>query len=105
MTIAVAPPIARPRIRVSVRARPAAVVPASLVDSAVLFGLAALALSLRLPNHQLIPAFTDEIDDISRGLRAARGQFFPLTDTSTYIGSLWDWLMAAAFKLSGFNPY
>src|SRR5205823_6013302 len=49
------------------------------------------------------PIFTDEVDDIYRGLQTARGQLIPLTDTSTYIGSLWNWLMAAAFQLSGLN--
>src|SRR5215213_6712819 len=65
-------------------------------------GLAALL--LRWPNHQLMPAFTDETVDVYRGLLAARGQLFPLTDTSSYIGSLWDWLVAAAFLATGFSP-
>src|SRR5438067_3164522 len=105
VTVATAPPVPRPRTGSASRARFRPAAPPWLVDGGLLLGLVLLALALRLPNHQLIPAFTDEIDDISRGLRAARGEFFPLTDSSTYIGSLWDWLMAAAFRLSDFSLY
>src|SRR5919202_1270590 len=64
-----------------------------------------LSLALRLPNYQLIPVFTDETEDLRRALLTARGQLFPLTDTSTYIGSLWDWLVALGFRLSRFSVY
>src|SRR5436305_2691902 len=73
------------------------------IDAVLVVGLAALALALRLPNHQLIPVFTDEVRDAYRAFLAARGQLQPLTDTSPYIGSLWEWLMAATFLLSGFS--
>ena len=59
----------------------------------------------RLPNLQLIPPFTDETDDIYRALLTARGQLLPLTDTSNYIGALWDWSMAAALRVSHFSLY
>src|SRR5947207_2172605 len=76
-----------------------------VLDGALLGVMGALALALRLPYHQLIPVFTDEVKDAYRALLAARGQLLPLTDSSSYIGSLWEWLMAAAFLVSGFNLY
>ena len=74
-------------------------------EAELLVGLGLMALALRFPHHQTIPGFSDETEDIYRAALTARGQLFPLTDTSTYIGSLWDWLMAAAFRLRDFSLY
>src|SRR5438094_660335 len=63
-----------------------------LIELTQVLLVGALAVVLRVPNLQLLPIFTDEVDDIYRGLQTARGQLIPLTDTSTYIGSLWNWL-------------
>src|SRR5262245_55768924 len=61
-----------------------------------LLGLGALAFALRFPNYQLIPAFTDEVDEIYRAVLTARGELLPLTNVDAYIGSLWNYLLAAA---------
>lgn len=76
---------------------------AAVLEGALLLGLGSLALLLRLWNYLLVPAFSDEVQDLNRAFQTARGELFPLTDTSTYIGSLWDWMMAAALRLSGFD--
>jgi hypothetical protein len=99
-----------------------------VTDAGLLLVLGVLALAARLPNLQAIPTFTDELKDIYRGLLITRqepvpiahvgelrdvhrGVLFtgelvlPLTGTSTYFGSLWDWLMAAALWVSGFSHY
>ena len=73
------------------------------VEAALLVGLGVLALVVRLPNFMLIPAFSDEVEDVYRGYLITQGKLLPLTDTSTYIGSLWDWMVAGAFWVSGFN--
>jgi 4-amino-4-deoxy-L-arabinose transferase-like glycosyltransferase len=73
------------------------------VEAALLVGLGVLALVVRLPNLMQIPGFSDEVEDLYRGYLATQGQLLPLTDTSTYIGSLWDWMVAGAFWMSGFN--
>ena len=73
------------------------------VNAGLLLALGVVALAVRLPYVQLIPAYTDEVEDIYRGLLTARGQLVPLTDTSTYIGSLGNWVVAGAFLLSGFD--
>src|SRR5438874_5362894 len=75
------------------------------LDGGLLAALGLAALLVRLPNLQLIPAFTDETDDVYRAFLAARGQLLPLTDTSYYIGSLWDWSMAAALRLSSYSLF
>ena len=71
------------------------------LDSVLLLGLGLLALALRLPEYQHIPAFTDERNDIMVALRIARGEGLPLTNDPAYIGSLWNYVLAAAFWIVG----
>ncbi len=70
---------------------------------AILLALVLLALAVRLPNHQLIPAFTDELVDVHRGLQIARGENVPLTAGASYLGSLWNWLLATTLWASGYS--
>jgi 4-amino-4-deoxy-L-arabinose transferase-like glycosyltransferase len=76
-----------------------------LDEASLIIVLGAAALALRLPYVDLVPAFTDEVNDNYRSFLASQGQLFPLTDTSTYIGSLWSWLAAASYLVSGNHPF
>jgi 4-amino-4-deoxy-L-arabinose transferase-like glycosyltransferase len=75
------------------------------LEAGLLVALGIVALALRLPHYQTIPAFTDETDEIHQALLVARGQLLPLTNATPIIGSLWNYVLAAAFWLSGFNLY
>src|SRR5918912_1012336 len=94
-TLEASPSVRSPEIR-SAR-------PGWRADLAIATPLFLIALAIRLPNYQLIPVFTDETEEIYRALLAARGQLVPLTNVDAYIGSLWNWMLAAAFWASGFN--
>jgi hypothetical protein len=83
----------------------AAVSRARVLEIALIVALGALAVALRVPNYQVIPAFTDETEDIYRAFLAAQGKLLPLTDTMLYIGSLWSWLMALAMRASDFSLF
>lgn len=67
---------------------------------AVAFVLLA-ALGLRLPHLLTIPAFSDEIDEVMRGLGILHGDPLPLTNVTTYIGALFNYLVALTFALVG----
>ena len=67
----------------------------------LLFALGLLALALRIPNYQIVPAFTDERNDIAQALLILRGQGLPLTNDPSYIGAFWNYLLAAAFWVGG----
>lgn len=75
------------------------------LDTGLLLGVAVLALALRLPNYQTIPAMTDETAEIYRGWLITRGEQAPLTAGTTYKGSLWTWLVAAALWATGSSLY
>jgi 4-amino-4-deoxy-L-arabinose transferase-like glycosyltransferase len=64
-------------------------------------GLMLVALLIRLPYLLTIPAFSDELDEVQRGLAILRAEEFPLTNHTTYIGALFNYLVAAAFLLFG----
>lgn len=64
-------------------------------------GVLLAALALRLPHLLTIPAFSDEIDEVMRGLGILRGEPFPLTNVTTYIGALFNYLVALTFALAG----
>ena len=96
--ILVSPPVAVKRGAAVASARRARALEIGLV-----LGVGVLALLVRFPNHQLIPAFTDETGEIYHGLLIARGEHWPLTNVDPYIGSLWNYLLAMAFWASGFS--
>jgi hypothetical protein len=66
-----------------------------------LIALGVLALALRIPNYQFVPAFTDERNDILQVLRIVRGQDLPLISDPSSIGAFWSYLLAAAFWVGG----
>src|SRR5919201_6011921 len=66
-----------------------------------LLGLTLLALAIRWPNLQMIPAFSDEVDEIYRSLLVAQGKLVALTNVDGYNGSLWNYLVAGALFATG----
>jgi hypothetical protein len=56
---------------------------------------------VRLPRAQLVPPFTDETEEVLRALAIARGESLPLTNVDAYIGAMWSYVLAAAFRLFG----
>jgi hypothetical protein len=71
------------------------------LDGLLLIGLGMVALALRLPELQYIPAFTDERNDIFLALRIVRGEALPLTNDPSYVGAFWNYVLATAFWLWG----
>src|SRR5262249_6840017 len=69
---------------------------------ALLVGLAGL---VRWPDYLTLPAFTDETLDALRSLAIADGRLQTLVDSSSYNGSLHNYLTAALFRLLGPQIY
>jgi hypothetical protein len=67
----------------------------------VMLGVAVL---LRLPNLMVVPRLTDETDEVILGLRIARGEALPLVGVNTYIGALFNYLVAGGFLILGPRP-
>jgi 4-amino-4-deoxy-L-arabinose transferase-like glycosyltransferase len=85
------------------RAEPAA--PRSRLNG-WLVGLALVAIMLgaavvRLRHLMSVPSFTDETDEVLRGLAIARGQLLPLVNDDAYIGAMFNYLVAGAFLVNG----
>jgi 4-amino-4-deoxy-L-arabinose transferase-like glycosyltransferase len=72
-----------------------------LLHGVLLLSLGLLALALRIPRYQTVPAFADERNDIAQALQIVRGQSLPLTSDPSYIGAFWNYLLAAAFWVAG----
>lgn len=64
-----------------------------------------VALAIRLPHLWTIPSLTDEGDEVLLGLAIAKGRLLPLTNVSTYLGSLYNYLLAAVFVVFGPSPF
>ena len=85
----------------SVNIKPSAVSLAWPQALALSLGLFLLALAVRLPYLQLVPAFVDEGTEVLWGLDIALGRHLPLTSFSVYIGPVSAYLLAALFRLFG----
>jgi 4-amino-4-deoxy-L-arabinose transferase-like glycosyltransferase len=59
---------------------------------------------LRLREIATVPTWTDEVRESLIALDIATGRAFPLVNVHAYIGALWNYLVAAAFWLFGFDP-
>ena len=68
---------------------------------AIPFTLFGLGLALRLPHLWTIPTLTDEVNEVLRGLAVAEGRLLPLTNVNTYLGSFYNYLLAAVFLVIG----
>ena len=72
-----------------------------LLELVLVSGLVLVAALARLPYLLTIPAFSDELDEVQRGLAILEGQELPLTNHTTFIGALFNYLVAGAFALLG----
>ena len=81
------------------RARPHAWLPRLLLAALLL-----LAAAVRLRMLMAVPSFTDETDEVLRGLAIARGHLLPLVNDDAYIGALFNYLIAALFLVTGPSP-
>lgn len=72
-----------------------------LQTAAVSLGLLVLALAVRLPYLQLVPAIVDEGTEVLWGLDIALGRHWPLTSFSVYIGPVSAYLLAGLFRVFG----
>ncbi len=71
---------------------------------ALLLGLFAIALVVRLPNLMLVPKFNDEGQEILWGLDIALGRHLPLgAGINSYYGPLYSYLIAALFRIFGIS--
>jgi dolichyl-phosphate-mannose-protein mannosyltransferase len=79
--------------------------PGWLADPLLLLVLGGVAALVRWPEHALLPPFSDEVYDVQVGYLIGQGRLQPLVDPiSRYNGSLWDWLLAGALRLSQNDP-
>ena len=51
------------------------------------------------------PRFTDEIQEVLRGLLISQGRLFPLTSVDSYIGAIQNYAVALVFLVSGQKPW
>lgn len=72
---------------------------------AIPFALFGFGLALRLPHLWTIPTLTDEANEVLRGLAVAEGRLLPLTNVNTYLGSFYNYLLAAVFLVIGPSVY
>jgi len=69
-----------------------------LLDAAIIVSLFLLALALRLPYLHDVPRYPwDELRESGVALSLARGEAFPLTNFDSYIGALYNYILAGAF--------
>jgi hypothetical protein len=73
-------------------------------EAAAVCGIVGLAVLLRLPTLMVVPRLTDETFEVLLGLRIARGEALALVGVNTYIGALFNYLVAGAFQLLGPRP-
>src|SRR2546425_5721282 len=76
-----------------------------LMDATIIGFLFLLALILRLPYLHDVPRYPwDELRESGVALSIARGEAFPLTNFDSYIGALYNYLLAGAFFVFGEHP-
>ena len=78
------------------------------LDLALVLGLVAAGLALRLPYLWTVPRFTDETREVLRAVQLMRGEvrgLEVLVNLDAYIGGLYNWLLAGLFWLTGPSPY
>ena len=63
-----------------------------------------LALAVRLPNWQTIPAASDEVAQATYALQIARGERLPLVANDQYDGPIFVYFMAVLFRLGVADP-
>jgi len=74
-------------------------------EAAPVAGLVLVAAVIRIVDLWAIPIFTDEGDEIGLALRILRDGARPLTNDDPYLGPLYNYLLAAVFRLFGTSPW
>lgn len=74
-------------------------------DWSLCFFLFLLALLIRIPYLYDVPRFIDEWREIGLSAQIARGEIWPLHNTSHDIGAFHNYVLAGLFTLLGFNEY
>ncbi len=74
-------------------------------DGCLLLLVTLLALVIRLPYWQTIPAVGDEVIHAIHALPIARGQSFPLVGCDAYAGPFFAYLLALLFRLGVADPF
>lgn len=74
-------------------------------DWAISFFLFLFAFLIRIPYLYDVPRFIDEWREIGLSAQIARGEAWPLHNTSHDIGPFHNYVLAGLFKLFGFNVY
>ncbi|WP_227936386.1 ArnT family glycosyltransferase [Alkalihalobacillus deserti] len=69
------------------------------------FILFLLALLVRIPYMYDVPRFIDEWREVELSARIARGEIWPLHNTSHDIGAFHNYVLAGLFKLFGYSVY
>ncbi len=70
-------------------------------EALLVAALFVLALAARWPYLQLLPHFTDEINEVMTALKISRGQAWPLTAQETYFGPIHLYIIGGLFKVLG----
>jgi glucose/arabinose dehydrogenase/4-amino-4-deoxy-L-arabinose transferase-like glycosyltransferase len=96
---------ARALAHVDERIRRVAMSGSLVVDVIVVGALVAGAFLMRLAYLWEIPRFTDEVEEVIKGLAIARGEILPLINQDPYIGALWNYVIAALFLVTGPSMY
>lgn len=74
-------------------------------DWSIAFLLFLLALLIRIPYLYDVPRFIDEWREIGLSAQIARGEVWPLHNTSHDIGAFHNYVLAGLFTLFGFNEF
>ncbi len=75
------------------------------IDVIAFLAVVTLALVVRWPYLSTAPRFTDEIQEVLRGLLISQGRLLPLTSVDSYIGAIQNYAVALVFLVSGQNPW
>ncbi len=78
--------------------------PPRAVDTSIAAILLVLAILVRLPHYDNIPAYTDEVSEVAMSIDMAEGGPLPLVHTEGYRGPVWPYLLAGWLKVYGLRP-
>src|SRR5215213_6405812 len=73
-------------------------------ESAAIGAVLIFAVLLRLSDLMVVPRLTDETHEVILGLQIARGETLPLVGVNTYIGAVFNYLVAGGFLVLGPRP-
>lgn len=74
------------------------------LEVALVAALVMIAAAVRLSEVHVVPPYTDETEEALRAWRIATGELRPLTNVDSYVGALWSYVVAGAFRVFGRDP-